>query len=157
MHHPHHHQDTRLSPALPPARKQNHQQQQDRKKQPLSSINLNATNRNAGVRIALFVNRRPSLTHHRKLTLKKNKQKPSSISLLQPLYKNQNYMIPQKALDVSRSSVSSVETTKLSNALAELTKLAIPARKEERVAIRGDLLKIIEVCRKKLAACEMDR
>jgi hypothetical protein len=66
-------------------------------------------------------------------------------------------MIPQKALDVSRSSVSSVETTKLSNALAELTKLAIPARKEERVAIRGDLLKIIEVCRKKLAACEMDR
>jgi hypothetical protein len=69
MHHPHHHQDTRLSPALPPARKQNHQQQQDRKKQPLSSINLNATNRNAGVRIVLFVNRRPSLTHRPLITV----------------------------------------------------------------------------------------
>ncbi len=96
------------------------------------------------------------------------KKKPSTISLLQPLYKNQGYMIPQKALDLSRSTTT--QTTpkptpnppfpqskgaraQLSNALAELTNLAVPDRQDERAAIRGDLLRIIEVCQKKLAAC----
>jgi len=88
------------------------------------------------------------------------KKKPSTISLLQPLYKNQGYMIPQKALDLSRSTTPkptpnppSGARAQLSNALAELTNLAVPDRQDERAAIRGDLLRIIEVCRKKLAAC----
>lgn len=92
------------------------------------------------------------------------KKKPSTISLLQPLYKNQGYMIPQKALDLSRSTTPkptpkptpnppSGARAQLSNALAELTNLAVPDRQDERAAIRGDLLRIIEVCQKKLAAC----
>ncbi len=68
-------------------------------------------------------------------------------------------MIPQKALDVSRSATPkppSGARTQLSNVLAELTKLAVPTRKDERAAIRGDLLRIVEVCQKKLAACATD-
>lgn len=81
-------------------------------------------------------------------------------------------MIPQKALDLSRSTITQAITqttpkstpkptpnppsgarAQLSNALAELTNLAVPDRQDERAAIRGDLLRIIEVCQKKLAAC----
>ncbi len=77
-------------------------------------------------------------------------------------------MIPQKALDLSRSTTTqttpkptpkptpnppSGARAQLSNALAELTNLAVPDRQDERAAIRGDLLRIIEVCQKKLAAC----
>lgn len=81
-------------------------------------------------------------------------------------------MIPQKALDLSRSTITqttpkstpkptpkptpnppSGARAQLSNALAELTNLAVPDRQDERAAIRGDLLRIIEVCQKKLAAC----
>ena len=91
---------------------------------------------------------------------RRHQKKPSSISLLQPLYKNQNYMIPQKALDVSQRATTprpaAGARAQLSNALADLTKLAVPARKEERAAIRGDLLKIIDVCQRKLAACTAD-
>ena len=142
-------------------------------KKPLSSINLNSANHSAdqGVRFASSISFFPGLpsfssTHARcppalaRSLARRHQKKPSSISLLQPLYKNQNYMIPQKALDVSQRATTprpaAGARAQLSNALADLTKLAVPARKEERAAIRGDLLKIIDVCQRKLAACTAD-
>lgn len=153
-----------------------------RKKQPLSSINLNSANYTAdGVRVmssslslsllsssahrSSEVDAHPPPPHLRQQQQQQQKKKkPSTISLLQPLYKNQGYMIPQKALDLSRSTITqttpkptpnppSGARAQLSNALAELTNLAVPDRQDERAAIRGDLLRIIEVCQKKLAAC----
>lgn len=162
-----------------------------RKKQPLSSINLNSANYTAdGVRVmssslslsllsssahrSSEVDAHPPPPHLRQQQQQQQqkKKKPSTISLLQPLYKNQGYMIPQKALDLSRSTITQTITqttpkstpkstpnppsgarAQLSNALAELTNLAVPDRQDERAAIRGDLLRIIEVCQKKLAAC----
>ena len=153
-----------------------------RKKQPLSSINLNSANYTAdGVRVmssslslsllsssahrSSEVDAHPPPPHLRQQQQQQQKKKkPSTISLLQPLYKNQGYMIPQKALDLSRSTITQTTPNppfpqskgaraQLSNALAELTNLAVPDRQDERAAIRGDLLRIIEVCQKKLAAC----
>ena len=107
------------------------------KNKPLASINLNVAS-NA---------QNPS---HKAKTAK-----TKSISLLQPLYKNQNYMIPQKALQIkTMEKPTPKKNPQLTNALAELTKLAVPTRKDELMALKTDLLKIIEVCNKKAAACD---
>ena len=64
-------------------------------------------------------------------------------------------MIPQKALQLDKTAGATRTTTATTrNALAELTKLAVPTRKDELSALKSDLLKIIDVCQRKLAVCD---
>ena len=64
-------------------------------------------------------------------------------------------MIPQKALQLDKTAgATRTTTTTTRNALAELTKLAVPTRKDEISALKSDLLKIIDVCQRKLAVCD---
>mgnify|MGYP006879019856 FL=1 len=65
-------------------------------------------------------------------------------------------MIPQKALQLDKTAgaTRTTATATTRNALAELTKLAVPTRKDELSALKSDLLKIIDVCQRKLAVCD---
>jgi len=106
-------------------------------------------------------NHQPPHTHPptpRPPTPHRTTKSTASISLLQPLYKNQNYMIPQKALQLDKTAgatrTTTTTTTTTRNALAELTRLAVPTRKDELAALKSDLLKIIDVCQRKLAVCD---
>jgi hypothetical protein len=137
------------------------------KTKPLSSINLNSVNNGANnqpqAKKSSYVvldwhcsSPQPNSPTSPARTRTHRTKSASSISLLQPLYKNQNYMIPQKALQLDKTAGATRTTTTATtrNALAELTKLAVPTRKDELSALKSDLLKIIDVCQRKLAVCD---